>query len=127
MLTRHRVVEMNRFVITAKRACDILALLQNTREHYQDVEWNDKSVEKFEGEVEASESDLVHLIEIGAYSNVDAHIMSGEVPGGGMIVVADKDNPPSKGFVCGNGIYWHVIDLPDDIINAVMKKLRKGH
>ena len=76
--------------------------------------------------MDVSENELNQLCEAGDFKGVDAHIMSGEVPVGSMIVVADKDNPPTKGFVCGNGIYWHVIDLPEDVVEATMKKVQKG-
>lgn len=111
--------KMNRFIITADNPTDILGLLTNTREHYKTATWDAKSVQKI-NVVDVDEDDLDKWLSTGHERFLDDHIMSGEVPVGGMVVVADKDNPPTKGYVCGNGTAWYPIPLTDELKNAVL-------
>ena len=111
---------MDKFIVTADREDDIIALLKDCGGVYRKVNWDPGSVTRVDEHVDCSEIDMLLAYERGDLEKMDDYIMSGEVPVGGLVVVSDGSVTPLYGYVCGNGNNWYQIRLPKAIVDRVM-------
>lgn len=112
--------KMDKFIVTAKSEADLIGLLRNAKAFYKTAKWNPASISKSENPVYWDDWSLYCAVEDKNFHEVDNHIMGGEVPVGGLVILCDGNESPVYGYVCGNGNDWFRIFLPKDVIEAVM-------
>jgi hypothetical protein len=114
---------MFKFIVTAEKEADIIALMTNTRGvDLPSVKWDVTRIYHSEEDVVGiNRWELDDAVLSKEWDRVDDAIMSGDVPTGGMVVVADEGISPMWGYVCGNGQEWFKVNLPVEIRDAIFK------
>ena len=116
-------VRMFKFIVTAAKEKDIINLMVNTKSvDLNRVKWDVTRIYHSEEDAHCTNRwELDDAVLSKEWDRVDEYIMSGDVPTGGMVVVAAEGINPMWGYVCGNGQEWFKVNLPVEIRDAILR------